>query len=167
MPARILIIEDNPTNMELMVYLLNAFGHTPLPAYDGEEGVKAARTQQPELILCDVHLPKLDGYATVHYLKNDQALARIPIIAVTALSMVGDREKLLSAGFDGYIGKPIDPEIFVGQVEKFLRTDLQAADAPCIAEDVVDPPKPDPPPLKACLGECKRREQDGYHTDRR
>lgn len=120
MSARILIIEDNPTNMELMVYLLRAFGYTPLTASDGEEGVAAAQREQPDLIICDVHLPKLDGYGVVAALKADPATQRIPALAVTALAMVGDRERLLAAGFDGYIGKPIEPDSFVTQIESFF-----------------------------------------------
>jgi two-component system cell cycle response regulator len=118
--ARILIIEDNPANMELMSYLLEAFGHTVLSVYNGEEGVEAARTQLPDLILCDVHLPKMDGYGVLQQLKSEAALRNIPVIAVTALAMVGDRQKLLAAGFDGYLGKPIEPELFVGQCEQYL-----------------------------------------------
>jgi diguanylate cyclase (GGDEF)-like protein/PAS domain S-box-containing protein len=118
--ARILIIEDNATNMELMVYLLRAFGYTPLAAYDGEEGVRMARSELPDLIICDVHLPKLDGYGVVAELKKDTQLCKIPALAVTALAMVGDRERLLEAGFNGYIGKPIEPDLFVAELESFL-----------------------------------------------
>ncbi|MES2126495.1 MAG: EAL domain-containing protein [Pseudomonadota bacterium] len=135
MSARILIIEDNPTNMELMVYLLKAFGYTPLTAFDGVSGVEAARQHRPDLIVCDVHLPKLDGYGVVAALKGDPELARIPALAVTALAMVGDREKLLAAGFDGYIGKPIEPDTFVSQLEEFLTPEIP-----------VDAPEPDPEP---------------------
>ena len=120
MSARILIIEDNATNMELMVYLLRAFGYTPLAAYDGEEGVRMARSELPDLIICDVHLPKLDGYGVVAELKKDPRLRTIPALAVTALAMVGDRERLLEAGFNGYIGKPIEPDLFVAELESFL-----------------------------------------------
>ncbi|MGK5026378.1 EAL domain-containing protein [Janthinobacterium sp. RB2R34] len=120
MSARILIIEDNATNMELMVYLLRAFGYTPLAAYDGEEGVRMARSEVPDLIICDVHLPKLDGYGVVAELKKDPVLRKIPALAVTALAMVGDRERLLEAGFNGYIGKPIEPDLFVAELESFL-----------------------------------------------
>ncbi|WLI90472.1 response regulator [Massilia sp. R2A-15] len=118
--ARILIIEDNPTNMELMSYLLTAFGHTPLTAFDGESGVRMAREQRPDLILCDVYLPKLDGYGVVAALKGDAELRAIPVLAATALAMVGDRERLLEAGFDGYLAKPIEPEQFVDQLAPFL-----------------------------------------------
>jgi diguanylate cyclase (GGDEF)-like protein/PAS domain S-box-containing protein len=125
-PARILIIEDNATNMELMVYLLQAFGYTPLSASDGEEGVRVARREVPDLIICDVHLPKLDGYGVVAELKKDPALKKVPALAVTALAMVGDKERLLAAGFDGYIGKPIEPDTFVTQLESFLPAALSA-----------------------------------------
>jgi CheY-like chemotaxis protein len=118
--ARILIIEDNPTNMELMSYLLTAFGHTPLTAFDGESGVRQARAELPDLILCDVHLPKLDGYGVVAMLKAEPPLRAIPVLAVTAMAMVGDRERLMRAGFDGYIGKPIEPEQFVAELGPFL-----------------------------------------------
>ncbi|KQQ45744.1 sensory box protein/response regulator [Duganella sp. Leaf126] len=120
MSARILIIEDNATNMELMVYLLRAFGYTPLSAADGEAGVAAARRERPDLIICDVHLPKLDGYGVVAALKADPATREIPALAVTALAMVGDRERLLDAGFDNYIGKPIEPDNFIEQIASFL-----------------------------------------------
>jgi diguanylate cyclase (GGDEF)-like protein/PAS domain S-box-containing protein len=131
--ARILIIEDNPTNMELMVYLLRAFGYTPLAASDGEEGVAAARRERPDLIICDVHLPKLDGYGVVAALKADPVTAAIPALAVTALAMVGDRERLLAAGFDGYIGKPIEPDTFVTQIESFLPGEMSPPKADDIA----------------------------------
>jgi two-component system cell cycle response regulator len=137
--ARILIIEDNPANMELMRYLLDAFGHTVLPAYNGEEGVEAARTQLPDLILCDVHLPKMDGYGVLQQIKSEPALRHIPVVAVTALAMVGDRQKLLAAGFDGYLGKPIEPELFIVQCEKYLTSTLHSTLS--LAE-----PSPEKPP---------------------
>jgi two-component system, cell cycle response regulator len=121
MPALILVIEDNPTNLDLMTYLLTAFGHTPLTAHDGEEGLLAAQRERPDLIICDMQLPILDGYQVARWLKSHPNLRAIPLVAVTALAMVGDRDKVLAAGFDGYIAKPIDPQIFVGQVERFLQ----------------------------------------------
>ena len=120
MSARILVIEDNPANMELMVYLLTAFGYTPLTAVDGVSGVQSARETNPDLIICDIHLPRLDGYGVVAELKKDAQLCHIPVLAVTALAMVGDRERLLAAGFDGYIGKPIEPDTFVTELELFM-----------------------------------------------
>jgi two-component system cell cycle response regulator len=124
--ARILIIEDNPTNLELMSYLLKAFGHEVLTAMDGAEGIEAVRRSTVELILCDVQLPKLDGFGVVAHLKSQPALRSIPIVAVTALAMVGDRDKLLAAGFDGYLSKPIDPETFVSAVVAFLSSERAA-----------------------------------------
>ncbi|MES3022133.1 MAG: EAL domain-containing protein [Pseudomonadota bacterium] len=120
MTARILIIEDNATNMELMVYLLTAFGYTPEMASDGESGLERARATLPDLVVCDVHLPKLDGYGVVAALKADPRLAHVPVLAVTALAMLGDREKLLEAGFDGYLAKPLEPDTFVATLEAFL-----------------------------------------------
>jgi diguanylate cyclase (GGDEF)-like protein/PAS domain S-box-containing protein len=127
--ARILIIEDNPTNMELMVYLLTAFGYAPLLASDGESGLQRARETLPDLVVCDVHLPKLDGYGVVAALKADPLMSTIPVLAVTALAMVGDREKLLAAGFDGYIAKPLEPDTFVSQLEAFLPLEQAASTA--------------------------------------
>jgi CheY-like chemotaxis protein len=121
MGARILVIEDNPTNLELVVYLLRAFGHQPIAALDGEEGVSVALEALPDLILCDLALPKLDGYGVAQRLKAEPSAKAIPLIAVTASAMVGDRDKVFESGFDGYIRKPIDPETFVGEVESFLR----------------------------------------------
>ena len=128
--ARILIIEDNPTNLQLMVYLLEAFGHTPLEAMDGETGLELVRRESPELILCDIHLPSLDGFGVARQLKSQPGLRAIPLIAVTALAMVGDRDRILSAGFDGYIAKPIAPETFVAQVEAFLPSTAASSSTP-------------------------------------
>ena len=132
--ARILIIEDNPANIELMSFLLSAYGHTPLSAADGPRGVAAARSERPELIACDVNLPGMDGFAVLAELKGDPALAGVPILAVTALAMTGDREKVLAAGFDGYISKPIEPESFVAELEAFLATAPGKAPAPAAAQ---------------------------------
>jgi len=118
--AQVLIIEDNPENLELMSYLLRAFGHATISTDDGERGAQMTRAEQPDLVVCDVQLHGIDGYEVVRRLKADDALKQIPIVAVTALAMAGDRAKGLALGFDGYIAKPIDPEKFVQQVEAFL-----------------------------------------------
>ena len=122
MGVRILVIEDNPTNLELMTYLLNAFGHTTIVARDGEEGVEVALRTNPDLILCDIALPKLDGYGVARRLKAESTLNGVPLIAVTASAMVGDRDKVVTSGFDGYISKPITPETFVAEVEGHLHS---------------------------------------------
>lgn len=136
--ARILIIEDNPANVELMSFLLGAYGHTPLSAADGPRGVAAARSERPDLIACDVNLPGMDGFAVLAALKTEPLLAGVPILAVTALAMAGDREKVLAAGFDGYISKPIEPESFVAELEAFLAAPAAAA------ASVPTPPTPTP-----------------------
>ncbi len=125
MRARILIIEDNPANSELMVYLLGASGYTTLAARDGEEGLKVACRELPDLIICDVQMPKMNGYEVAQQAKSNAALRDIQLVAVTASAMVGDREKALAAGFDGYLAKPIDPETFVQQVETFLKPEFK------------------------------------------
>jgi two-component system cell cycle response regulator len=117
----VLVVDDNPTNLDLMLYLLKAFGHAPLAAHDGQEGIDIAKRERPDLILMDIHMPGLDGYEAARMLRSDPALRDTPLVAVTALAMVGDREKILEAGFDGYIAKPIDPEAFVGLVDGFLQ----------------------------------------------
>jgi two-component system cell cycle response regulator len=118
--AKILVVEDNPDNRELMTYLLSAFGHEVATAMDGEQAVQALAGDRFDLVACDVHLPKMDGYQVVAAIKAQGALAGVPVIAVTALAMVGDRERLLEAGFDGYVSKPIDPQSFVGEIASFL-----------------------------------------------
>lgn len=120
MSARVLVIEDNAANLELMTYLLGAFGYTASSAMDGLSGLEAAKTGEYDLILTDILMPELDGYEFAQRLKADSNLARIPLVAVTALAMIGDRERIIAAGFDGYISKPIDPQKFVAQVESFL-----------------------------------------------
>lgn len=120
MSAKVLIIEDNPANLELMTYLLRAFGHNTVCACDGEAGLEAARSQSPNLIVCDIQIPGINGLEVAKRLKSDPVLASIPLVAVTAFAMVGDRDKVMAAGFDGYIAKPIVPERFVQQLEAFL-----------------------------------------------
>jgi len=120
MRKRILVIEDNPVNLELMSDLLEAFGYTVLAARDGAMGIDLVRQEKLDLIICDVQMPGMDGYEVASYLKRDPMLRRIPLVAVTALAMVGDREKVLTAGFDGYIDKPISPELFKQQVDAFM-----------------------------------------------
>lgn len=125
MPARILVIEDNTANLELMTYLLKAFGHFTIAARDGEAGLETALRESLDLIICDIELPKLNGYEVAQQLKQHPTLRHVPLVAVTAYAMVDDRDKVLNAGFDGYISKPIEPELFVGQVEAFLNSDTE------------------------------------------
>lgn len=124
--TRVLVIEDNDTNRTLMTYLLKAFGYGCIEANDGEMGVKMAKTERPHLIICDVHLPRLDGYGVIAQLKQDETTKSMPVVAVTALAMVGDRSRILASGFDGYVSKPISPETFVQEIEQFLPADLRS-----------------------------------------
>ena len=123
--ARILIIEDNQFNHELIEYLLTQAGYQTLSAWDGLEGLDVARESLPDLILCDLQMPVMNGYEVVQRIKTEPQLNLIPIVAVTASSMSGDSEKAFSAGFDGYIAKPIEPRLFVEQIEVFLPSHLR------------------------------------------
>lgn len=105
--AKILIVEDNPANMKLAVLLLEKAGHTVIGAANAEAGLTLARSLLPDLILMDIQLPGMDGLAATALLKGDAATCAIPVIALTALAMKGDEERILAAGCDGYIAKPI------------------------------------------------------------
>jgi two-component system cell cycle response regulator len=118
--ARVLLVEDNPANLALMQYLLQASGHTILTATDGREGVLVAQRESPDVILMDLQMPIMNGYEAARQVKEAPTLRGVPIIAVTAFAMVGDRDKILARGFDGYIAKPITPERFVSEVEGFI-----------------------------------------------
>ena len=124
MPLEVLIIEDNRSNLELMTYLLNAFGHKVVQAENGGLGLRAATSGDFDIILCDVHLPDISGTEIAALIKDAAQQPRPPLIAVTALAMMGDRERLLGAGFDGYITKPIEPRSFVQQIETAAQMDL-------------------------------------------
>lgn len=130
MGATILVVEDNRDNRELMQYLLNAFGYTPLLASGGADGIRLAREQRPDLILMDVQMPGMDGYEVTAQMRKDAGVDGCTVVAVTAFAMVGDRERILSSGFDGYISKPIAAETFVTQVETFLPPQLRLGASP-------------------------------------
>jgi CheY-like chemotaxis protein len=115
----ILVIEDNEDNIRLVDYVLRAHGYEPRLASSGADGVRLALERTPDLILLDIRMPRVDGYEVVAQLRQ-AGMEGTRIVAVTASAMVGDREKIAAAGFDGYIQKPIDPETFVAEVEKFL-----------------------------------------------
>jgi CheY-like chemotaxis protein len=125
-----LLIEDNAQNRYLATFLLEQHGHRVLHADDGLLGLEMAARLRPDLILLDIQLPDMDGHAVARALKSDPALSAIPIVAVTSYAMAGDREKCLEAGAEGYIEKPIDPDSFVAEVERFLSLSGQAS-VPC------------------------------------
>jgi len=122
MTLSILLIEDNEQNRYLATFLLEQVGHKVVPAFDGRSGIELARDLVPHLIVLDIQLPIMDGYEVARALRAIDALCDTPIIAVTSHAMVGDREKALAAGCDGYIEKPINPETFVAQVASFARS---------------------------------------------
>jgi two-component system cell cycle response regulator DivK len=105
--ATVLVVEDNPTNMKLAITLLEAAGHSVLTATDAEAGLTMARLERPNLILMDIQLPGIDGLEATVQLKQDEATRGIPVIALTALAMKGDEERIRAAGCDGYIAKPM------------------------------------------------------------
>jgi two-component system cell cycle response regulator DivK len=117
----ILVVEDNPLNLELVTDLLEMSGHTVVPADSGEVALEIARTQTLDLILMDVSLPGKDGLTVTTELKADPQTRQIPVIAVTAHSMVKDKERIVAAGCDGYVTKPIDAVTFVSEIEKFKK----------------------------------------------
>ena len=120
MKAKILYIEDNESNMYLVTYILNAWGHEVVQAWNGLEGVDVALGARPDLILLDIQLPGMDGYETARQLRARTELARVPIVALTSYAMTGDKEKAMAAGCDGYIEKPINPDTFISELEQFL-----------------------------------------------
>ena len=113
--VKILIVEDNPTNMRLAIFLLESAGYSVLSATDAEAGMALARDEQPNLILMDIQLAGMDGLEATVLLKRAEATRAIPVIALTALAMKGDEERIRAAGCDGYIAKPL-------QYREFLTT---------------------------------------------
>ncbi len=117
---KVLVIEDNENNLYLMRFILTKLGHTVIEARDGAAGVKLAKKNAPDLILMDIQLPVLDGYAATRLIREDEALHEVPIIAVTSFAMVGDKEKALAAGCTAYIEKPIQPAAFIQVLERYI-----------------------------------------------
>ncbi|HEY0484012.1 MAG TPA: response regulator [Kofleriaceae bacterium] len=114
--AKVLVVEDNPANMTLATFLLQSVDHTVLAATDAETGLTMAREQQPNLILMDIQLPGMDGLAATILLKKDEATRSIPVLALTALAMKGDEERIRAAGCDGYIAKPMRYKEFLDAI---------------------------------------------------
>jgi two-component system cell cycle response regulator DivK len=120
MSRTVLLIEDNEQNRYLATFLLEAHGYTVVSAGDGPSGIALAETMVPHLVLLDVQLPKMDGHEVARRLRAIGSLRATPIIAVTSYAMVGDREKSLAAGCNGYIEKPIDPDTFVAEIQRVV-----------------------------------------------
>jgi two-component system, cell cycle response regulator DivK len=129
MTATILYIEDNPLNMRLVRKLVNSFGYKMIEAMDGITGLEMVKSERPDLVLVDVNLPGMDGLQIATAMKTNPELASIPVIALTANAMHGDRERCLAAGCDAYIAKPIARQELFNALQRFLteNSDSQAA----------------------------------------
>jgi two-component system cell cycle response regulator DivK len=121
MKRTILLIEDNEQNLYLTTFLLQQNGFNVVPARSGPEGIETAGRILPDLIILDIQLPQMDGYAVARALRQNLALKDVPIVAVTSYAMTGDRERTLEAGCNGYIEKPINPDTFRTQIEGYLK----------------------------------------------
>ena len=120
----VLVVEDNDMNMQLVEYLLEEGGYSIVKATSGEEALAITRdtaAPPPDIILMDIHLPGMDGLSVVRQMKTDERTQRVPILALTAHAMRGDKDRFLDAGCDGYISKPIDVKTFLSSIEQYIR----------------------------------------------
>jgi two-component system cell cycle response regulator DivK len=118
---RVLVVEDDAQNSYLIGFILEKSGYEVVTACDGEQAIAEVDKAVPDLILMDMLLPKMNGYEATRQIKARADTSGVPIVALTAYSMKGDREKILESGCDGYISKPIDPETFVSEMEEYFR----------------------------------------------
>jgi two-component system, cell cycle response regulator len=144
--ARVLVLEDNMVNLDLMRYLLDAHGHEVLAGTNGVEGLELMRAERPDIVVCDIEMPVLDGIGFVQAVRAEPAFAAVPLLAVTSNAMVGDRARFIAGGFDDYCSKPIDPTRFVPWMESHLgrvaNAAPQPAPAPAPAAPVLEPHGP-------------------------
>lgn len=115
-----LIIEDNENNMELITFILEAHGYKTLRAMTGKDGIRLALSDNPDFVLLDIQLPDMDGEEVLRAIRATEVQCELPVIAVTSYAMSGDRERLIAAGCNGYIEKPIDPLLVINQVHGIL-----------------------------------------------
>lgn len=120
---RVLIAEDNAVNRELLRELLEMRGYVVVEACDGQEALQKIAETEPDILLVDLSMPILDGFGTVQKIREDPCLSSLPVLAVTAYAMRGDREKILNSGFNGYLSKPIDPSALDQELERLLNKD--------------------------------------------
>ncbi len=120
MAKRALVIEDNENNMELMTFILETNGYKTIRANNGQQGIELALKEKPDFILLDIQLPDIMGTDVLKIIRESEKGHNIPIIAVTSYAMAGDRERLLTAGCNGYIEKPIDPLVVIDQIKKIV-----------------------------------------------
>ncbi len=125
---RILVAEDNAVNRELLRELLEVRGYTVFEACDGQEALHMIEQSLPELLLLDIGMPVLDGFAVIRKIRENPRLAPLPVVAVTAYAMRGDREKILASGFDGYLSKPLNPSSLTEELDRLLTKSAQSAE---------------------------------------
>ena len=118
--SKILVAEDNAVNRELLRELLEMRGHRLVEACDGLETLRMIEQSQPDLLLLDIGMPALDGYGVVRKIRENPSSAALRVLAVTAYAMQGDREKILTAGFDGYLSKPINAQFLMQEIERLM-----------------------------------------------
>ncbi|HEY85427.1 MAG TPA: response regulator [Chloroflexi bacterium] len=135
MKPRILIIEDNEQNLYLITFILEKHGYQVIQARNGQEGIETAKRDRPTLILLDIQLPGMDGYAVARALRSNASLDQVPIVAVTSYAMAGDRERGVEAGCTGYIEKPINPDTFMAEVEQHLLPVVPTTETPDEADE--------------------------------
>lgn len=131
---KVFIAEDNAINRELLRELLESRGYTVVEACDGEEALRMIEQTQPDILLLDIGMPVLDGFAVVRQLRQNPRLSALPAVAVTAYAMQGDRERILNSGFDGYLSKPINPRSLAEELDRLLRKRDKKARAAAAAE---------------------------------
>jgi CheY-like chemotaxis protein len=132
---KVLIAEDNSVNRELLRELLELRGYTVLEACDGREALQMIEQVQPELLLLDIGMPVMDGFAVIQRIRENPKLAKLPVVAVTAYAMRGDEERILDAGFDGYLSKPVNASALTQELDRVLTKRNQIANANLSSED--------------------------------
>jgi len=115
---KVLVAEDNAVNRELIREILEARGHTVLEACDGSEALQAVEGDDPDILLVDIGMPVLDGYTVIRKIRENPRQSRLPVLAVTAYAMQGDRERILAAGFDGYLSKPVNAAALLREMDR-------------------------------------------------
>lgn len=126
---KILVAEDNAVNRELLRELLEARGYDVMEACDGKEALDLIAKAQPDILLLDIGMPVMNGYAVVRVLRQNPGFSKLPVVAVTALAMQGDREKILNSGFDGYLSKPVNPRSLAAELDRLLGSSAAAHSA--------------------------------------
>lgn len=125
---KVLIAEDNPVNRELLRELLEIRGYEVFEACDGQEALRALEVNRPDILLLDLGMPVLDGYGTIRKIRENASLAKLPVLAVTAYAMRGDKEKIIDSGFDGYLSKPIEAGTLIAEINRLLNSSGKSAE---------------------------------------